>query len=219
MDLSKIKLFIFDLDGTLIEYEHDFLFAEAHRLIQEMVLNEYTIDHFKDEFMNDHCFTFIEETERRDFETLFWSKMRHELKPLPRLIDHTLETLEFLTSKNKKIGIATARSTPPHQLKEELIETGLTNYTSVIKTRHEENKEWRDKTLQIQEVCNAFNIHPHEACMVGDNPSDFHSAKRAGVKATVAVRTGLIKDNVLISAQPDFLIDSVSGLIKILSEQ
>jgi phosphoglycolate phosphatase-like HAD superfamily hydrolase len=60
-------------------------------------------------------------------------------------------------------------------------------------------------------------IPAEEIALVGDTPSDVHSARALGALA-VAVTTGFASREALVAAQPDHLLDDLSALPSILAE-
>jgi HAD superfamily hydrolase (TIGR01458 family) len=68
----------------------------------------------------------------------------------------------------------------------------------------------------FNEAVEDMGVNKNEVIMIGDDiESDIIGAKRCGIK-TVLVRTGKFKENDLKKTKPDFLIDSIAEISKIL---
>lgn len=74
----------------------------------------------------------------------------------------------------------------------------------------------RPKSEKLNPARAHFGAEPQETYMVGDARSDIQQGKQAGVR-TVAVTWGYQSRETLRAEQPDFLIDSPSELLTILS--
>lgn len=62
-----------------------------------------------------------------------------------------------------------------------------------------------------------LGVRPGEALMVGDHPMDVRSGKAHGMM-TAGVLTGNSSREDLASAEPDWILDDVTGLLRVLSE-
>lgn len=206
-------LAIFDLDGTLIEYEHEFLFNEAERILPNIGFAHVTRDEFVDHFENDNMFGFIhDEGERKKVEEHFWIHLHKGHRPSPNTIEGALETLDHLASRGIKLAIATARAQLETHLRDELQHTGLLRWVDIITSRDTHDDPWRDKRKQIFLACQHVSASPQESFMVGDSPSDIWSAHAISIGCPIAVRTGRINDEVLLVEKPYTILDHVGEL-------
>jgi phosphoglycolate phosphatase-like HAD superfamily hydrolase len=217
---KKIKLALFDLDGTLVEFHHEYLFSQAEKLIGELGHKPVHRTEIEDAFSDFEFFRFVEGMAPELFEEKFWRAFDWANFPNSNPIPGAIETLQTFKEQGIHLGLVTARFTPRDHLIEELAHTNLLEHISHIRTKeesgtfwkHDSDGHWTDKRRMILEVCEHFGISPEDTLMVGDIPSDINSAKEAGVKKTVAVTSGGIKEQVLRNSAPDHIFESVEGL-------
>lgn len=210
-------LAIFDLDGTLIDYEHDFLYTEVLRVIRTFGLNHITEETLAFHHHRDDMFGCIESADLRSaIEAAFVNQFREEVKPAARLLPGALETLDYLATRNVSLAIATARAQLPESIREDLQHTGLLKRIDCIASRSCRTMTWRDKSQQIRTACQHAAVPPDQSFMVGDNPSDSVSARAAGIGGIIAVRSGYVIDELLLQPDPHHLLDSVRDIPDIL---
>ena len=211
------ELVIFDLDGTLIEFHHDFLFDQTDRVLRQLGFDPVPRPLLSRYFSEFDYFQFVEAKERESFVERFWQLFDWDRLPQPMLLPGSLAAVAELTGRGIRTAIATARVTSESELRQTLGHTGLLEHVSCLATRASAEVHWTDKTGSIREVCHRLKISPRKALMVGDNPTDITSAKTAGVGYTVAVSTGGIREEVLAKAGPDAIIPDVRSLVDVLS--
>ena len=206
------ELVIFDLDGTLIEFPHDYLFEETHRILNELSRPLVHMSILKTCFSSFDYFQFIPEPERLGFMEYFWESFNHRNYPEPVPLPGSYELLESLADRGIKIAIATARTASQNELLEQLAYTGFAEYISMIAPRDKQDADWMNKQSQIRHICDSLNVIPEQSAMVGDIPPDITSAKHAGIGFSIAVRSGGIDDVILKAAEPDLLLDSIADI-------
>ena len=150
--------------------------------------------------------------QQEEFIERFWAAFDWDNFPKAKPLPDTLDLLEQLHLTGFSLAIATARLTPEEQLRKEIEHTGFLNFISHVATRRCPTIDWRDKRETIQSVCDAHNVSPKRAVMIGDIPADIESAKAVGIGLSVAVRSGGIKGEILAAASPDLILDSVFDL-------
>lgn len=212
-----MKLVIFDLDGTLVHFPHDYLISEAIRINVELghpVVDAGTVHAGFEAF---DFFRFVESTfDRAHYTERFWELFNWAHFPKPRPLPNTLRVLEAIRDQGIAMGIATARLTPITELSVELESTTISQYMAHIETRDRPETDWKDKTGQIARVCKALGVRPQDAVIVGDIPPDIESGKALGIGMTVAVASGGIRRDILEAASPDYLFDDISGLLELV---
>lgn len=211
------RLAIFDLDGTLIHYEHEFLFDEAERILPIVGLGHISKEEFIHQFEHDRLFSFLtDDEERRAMEEHFWKHLWIHERPDPRTIEGVVETLDALASQGIKLAIATARAQLEEHLRDELKHTGLFKWVDIITSRDTHEDPWRDKRKQILLACTHAKAEPKESYMVGDNPSDIWSARKVEIGCPIAVRTGRIRDEILLKENPHVILDHAGDVISLI---
>ncbi|MGN1457077.1 MAG: HAD family hydrolase [Acutalibacteraceae bacterium] len=186
--MSDIKAAIFDLDGTLIDsmyvwekVDHDFLTQRGIPVTQEYIDNvrcmffetaaKYTIETY-------HLSESVEQIVQ------IWLNMaRHEYEFNVKLKQGVYQYLEFLKSKNIKIGIAT--SSNPYLTEPVLEHNGISGFFDTIcyTSQVGKSKEFPDIYLYTAKKLGA---KPSECVVFEDIVEGISSAKTAGMK-TVAV--------------------------------
>lgn len=186
--MSDIKAAIFDLDGTLIDsmyvwekVDHDFLTERGIPVTQEYIDNvrcmffetaaKYTIE----------TYNLSESIEQ--IVQIWLNMARHEYEFNVKLKQGVFQYLEFLKSRNVKIGIAT--SSNPYLTKPVLEHNGISRFFDTIcyTSQVGKGKEFPDIYLYTAEKLGA---KPSECVVFEDIVEGIRSAETAGMK-TVAV--------------------------------
>lgn len=218
--LEEAELFMFDLDGTLVEFHHHFLFNEAERIIQllghppvpkaELETGFRLFDFFR--FVNQELVSLDE------FRESFWKHFRsHEIPP-PVLLDGVKETLSVLQAKGKKIALVTSRYEPAEKIRQKLAHCEILEFfdSVVSKTSHEHF--WADKCPQITKTLENLALPASKAVMIGDVPHDASSGRLSGVSVVISLLSGGLDRTVLEAENPDFLLDGVHQIPSIFIE-
>lgn len=216
--LNIPELVIFDLDGTLIDYQHEFLFQEALRVLPQLGYPNITRTDLEDWFCSNNFFGYVPLAEQRSFEALFWEKLDKTKEPMPCELTGVRDVLEYLNDRNILCAIATARACTPEELSLELHATGFMKFISMVATKSCDDRHWSEKAPQIQTICDTLGVHPLNAWMVGDNPCDVISARNAGLGAALAVKSGKIYQDILEQTKPDAILENVGNLKALLND-
>jgi len=211
-----LRLVIFDLDGTLIEFHHEYLFSQTERIIRKFGHPETERQVLEHHFSIFDYFGFVREDERDNFIEKFWTEFDWNSFPTPVPIEGVVDALVELNSKNIATSIATSRFATAKDIKKTLEPTNLLKYISHIVPRPGDHVHWTDKRAQLLEVCKLHQVDPSQAMMIGDIPPDIKCAKDVGIGLAVAVRSGGIKENLLQAENPDHIIESVKDILSVL---
>ena len=214
---SAHRLVLFDLDGTLIEFHHDYLFTQAEQILIEIGHPKIERTVLEDCFSSFDFFRFFELHRRDELTEQFWSRFDWANFPHAKPFERAHSTLQHLVDQGIEVAIVTSRFVPEPELRQKLAHTGLVDFMSMIKTRPGDHIHWTDKRASIREVCQALDVEPGEAMMVGDIPADIESALDVGIGTAVAVLSGGIKHEILAAARPHHIISDIGelcGLIK-----
>jgi phosphoglycolate phosphatase-like HAD superfamily hydrolase len=210
--MFRPELVIFDLDGTLIEFHHDYLYDETDRIILSLGYDPVPRSVLCSSFEAFDYFRFVLPGEREVFSERFWQMFDWGKFPQPKPLASSHQTLASLREKGVKVAVATARAMSVAEVRKILRDTGLLEHVSYVATRETEETHWMDKTGLISEVCRELEVLPAKSVMVGDNPTDIASASAVGVGLTVAVLSGGIRRDVLERSNPDFILPDVGAL-------
>ena len=215
---SGLELVIFDLDGTLVEFHHEYLFSETHRILQKMGRAAVPSERLRNSFAVFDYFSFVgAKSERDSFVEEFWSLFNWEGFPTVSPFPHAISTLEDLVTLGLRVAIVTARFMPREKLLHDLAPTGFPDVISHLITRPGDHIHWTDKRGTIREMCRALNVAPEHALMVGDVPTDITSAYDVGLSGGVAVLSGGINREILALAEPLAIIDDISQLLPLVN--
>ena len=214
--LKGPRVVIFDLDGTLVEFHRDYLFAETMKILDRLNHPPVEIELLQSSFAAFDYFRFVIDPDPDEFITRFWSHFDWDNFPSARPIEQARDVLSRLREAGIETAVATARLGTAEKVRGDLLASGLLDYISIIVSREDEAIHWTDKRLHIERICSFFGVGPEDTAMVGDIPADITSARAAGVGIVVAVESGGIDPEVLAAHRPDFLLPDISTLLAVL---
>jgi len=213
---SDLSLAVFDLDGTLVELEIEHFIDHAIEVTGRLGFPVPTRERIR-HLMRTHTIEELfpaEERERAIHE--YWHAYDARRIPAPRLIEGALATLEEMVARGFDLAIATARTVQADELREILRPTGITNHIEFLSTWWETG--WTEKREQLLRLCREHRIQPTRAMMVGDSIDDMRSAAVCGFGLRIGLLNGMHTNEVLLSVQPDYLIDSVTEVPTVLDK-
>ena len=210
------RLIIFDLDGTLIEFPHEFIFSQTERILPILEHPEIPRAELEDHFSDFDFFRFIRHPDREDFIRRFWLEFDWASHPKPIPFSWTATTLELIAGEKIGMAIATSRLDDENMIRADLEPSGWLHHFSCIRQRQGQHIAWTDKAEQIDFICRELGVAPADAILVGDVPSDIASAKSAGIGRTAAVLSGGIKRPVLEASGADFILSGINQLVRLL---
>lgn len=210
-----INTLLFDLDGTLINTNELIIQSFLHTL-EKYFPNKYTREDtyaFIGPSLHD---TFVKMDETKVEEMIeVYRKFNHEQHDaLVTEFEGVFETIEQLHKKGYKLGIVTTkvRSTVEMGLKL----TKLDQFFDCIITLDDVKKAKPDPE-PIYKALKLLDAKAEEAMMIGDNYHDILAGKNAGTK-TAGVAWALKGADYLKQFHPDYMLDTMSDLLKILGE-
>lgn len=212
---NKIKLVVFDLDGTLISSHKTIYKATIHalnllniknKLVEEKFYSRIGL-HFEDIF-NEFG---IKVPNFEDFIRVYRS-VYFDYIDLSKMYEGVENTIDDLKKLEIKIGLLTTKSQDQAEL--------ILRYFNIhhkfdyimgrrIGISHKPSPE------PLLYICNDMNIKPVNTIIVGDSELDVMCGKEANA-LTCAVTYGYRKKDELNKVYPDFIIDKISDIIKIV---
>ncbi len=210
------ELIIFDLDGTLIEFHHEYLFSQTREVLEKLNHPIVPLDILSKFFSTFDYFGFVDRGNRDPFINSFWENFNWNGFPPPKPLVGVLDTLKTFHKEGVKLAITTSRFMPLDVLEKELEPTGIIEVMHYVTARSGDHIHWTDKTGLITEACSALGVSPKETMMVGDIPTDIKSAKDVGVKTSIAVTSGGIHHEILAKEEPTAILPDVSHLLDFL---
>jgi HAD superfamily hydrolase (TIGR01509 family) len=140
----------------------------------------------------------------------FYAIVQDKTKPIPQ----ATEALEVL-SRKAKLALITMRSVPKETLRGELRRFNMDQYFSHVVTALDTHKPKPSPEALIKAV-RAIDVQMCDCVIVGDSVIDVQAGKAAGIK-TVAVLSGLYSHQELSKVNPNFIINDISELPKLVN--
>ncbi len=213
---SDLSLAVFDLDGTLVELEIEHFIDHALEVTGKLgfpVPSRERIRHL----MRTHTIEELFPAEEREHAIhQYWHAYDARQIPAPRLIEGALATLEEMVARGFDLAIATARTMQADALREILRPTGITNHIEFLSTWWETG--WTEKREQLVGLCREHRVDPACAIMVGDSIDDMRSASACGFGLRIGLLNGMHTREVLMSAEPHYLVESVTEVPSVLDK-
>lgn len=201
------KAFIFDWSGTLSDNFHCFcqvcnlIFQELGKkpISEEEIRLNITSPPMK--FWSKYFPNLLKEKQCELYERYI-----HQVDE-PKLYKNVDAIIEFLNTKGYKIFIIS--SDPISKLIPEIKKSGLwLLFQKVIGESHEKGEA-------ITSLINEFNLDKNSTYYVGDTSGDVEAGKIANVK-TIGISWGFQNKKLLSKSNPDFLINNITDIKKIV---
>ncbi|MCK9212616.1 MAG: HAD family hydrolase [Ignavibacteriaceae bacterium] len=210
--MKNIKLFVFDLDGTLTEssetiyqttiktFEH---FGQTVHLPKEE-LDKRIGEHFQTIF--DAMQIHVDDVEEfiNVYKTIYFDFIN-----TTKLYPEVEDVISTLKKNGKKIALLTTKS--QDQAQNILHHFKLDKYFNEIMGRRN-GVEVKPSPEPLLHICNSLSVLPAQTMMIGDSELDVQCGKNAGAK-TCAATYGYRPKEILIKENPDYIIKKISDLI------
>jgi pyrophosphatase PpaX len=208
----RYKTGLFDMDGTLIESSQAIVHSirEAARITGLRIPGDNEIKgiiHLPSYL----SFTVLfPDKELEDFDSVFIHLMRSKFKNMIKELPKAKMTLELLREKGIKIGIVTTKDKVSA---EETIRDF--HFPCDVLLTFEDTERTRPDPEPLLKAIKLLNSTPAQTFYCGDTPQDIIQGRRAGVK-TIGLTTGLYSKEELEKGNPDFIFDTIEGVLTIL---
>ncbi len=205
--MVKIKNIIFDWSGTLSD-DLTPVHAASSNVFKRLGVRTLTLEEYKREFVLPYMefYKRFTNASKEKIDELFLEEIYHveEPKPFPK-VKQLLESL-----KKKKVKMVVLSAHFSKKLEKELKDYGFQGFF------HEVNGSVHDKVETIKGIMERHNFKPAETAYVGDMEHDIEAGKKIGA-VTIAVSWGYTSRERLAKKKPDFLVDKVHEINKLVT--
>jgi pyrophosphatase PpaX len=208
-----INTLLFDLDGTLIDTNELIISSFLH------TLEIYYPNQYKREdvlpFIGPPLYdTFVKmDPDRVEEMIATYRKYNHEKHDeLVTEFDGVYDTVKILHEKGFKLGIVTTKMRKTVDMGLKL--TKLDQFFDLI-VALDDVKNAKPDPEPVLLALKKLDAKPEEAIMIGDNYHDILAGKNAGTK-TAGVAWSIKGKEFLASFQPDYMLEHMSDLLKIV---
>lgn len=212
--MNKFTHLCFDLDGTLVDSSQTIFRATVYTLDKlginsdidekkfEAMIGKHFVDIFSELGVNVPDFElFIRIYKENYFEQMIYSTLYPEVE----------ETLEKIKESGNTVSLLT---TKVQDQADRIIDYfNLRKYFDLVMGRRDGMK-YKPSPDPLLFICNELKIGLNNTLMVGDTELDIQCGKTAGAK-TCAVLYGYRTEEMLKIHKPDYLINSISGILSL----
>ena len=217
---NKVKLAIFDLDGTLIN-AYPAVYRSINYTMKQISLSPLDHETIKKTvgWGDRHLLrSFVGDERIEEFLAIYRRHHKDSLKSGSKLLPGAKRLLTFLKKHKYKIAVASNRPTKFSRIVMKHLK--IDSYFDYVLCG---DKAKRPKPFPdiLKQILAKFHLKPKEALYVGDMTIDIQTGKGAKVK-TIAVATGSSSKRELAGMNPDYIIDNVfevAGILKSLNGQ
>ncbi len=155
--------------------------------------------------------TFGVHTTKEEIEKIFDKAsimLYKEIHKYTKPIDEAIDFIKDLREKGVKIGIVTSDSVVSTEL---AIRYFRWDNLFDISIGRESSEHTKESGIPTKLALEALNANPKTTIMIGDAPTDFISAKNAGIDKTILVATGQVSFEELSKTSP-YVLKSLKDL-------
>lgn len=214
--MKNFELVIFDLDGTLVDSLKDITNAV------NFTLRKFSVEAKKPQEVRRFIGSGVENLLKKALGNkagqylkvsiaVFEEFYRYHHSDTSKLYPYVKEILKYL--KNKRKIVITNRNYEFAKLS--LLKLGIFDYFADIIGGDDSNC-MKPSACPINKGLNKLNMGKDKTVIVGDMSVDVLAGKNAGV-ATCAVTYGIGKRQDILKAKPDYIIDNILDLKKIIA--
>jgi len=203
----NIKFIIFDWSGV-ISNDLEATFQTYNLLFKLYGFPEMSLSHFQENFelpYSRFCSKYLKGIQLEELQNKF-RELFNEIDSTPKPIPGVAPVLKNLQNQNIKMAVL---SSHPYVTRETQEFFPGENFFSHI------FEDIPNKQEVIHFVLQETGFSPTETLYIGDMVHDIETGKHAGVK-TGAILTGYQSHSILSKANPDFILEDLSGISTLL---
>jgi pyrophosphatase PpaX len=213
-DSCLIKAIVVDMDGTITNFNLDFL-NTRRRVLNELgrmklrtpdMTDQLSLYFILDKLKNQTDPSTFRELRKRIYGMI--EEMELKAATEVTLYPGAVDTLQKLRGCSIKVGLVTNNGRKGTELT--LSRHRLNSLFDTVVTR-DDCDNMKPAPEPVEKVLAALKVAPDEAILIGDGVMDIRSARAAGVRS-VAVATGPFKSGLLLKAEPDYVVGSINDL-------
>ena len=219
MNNNRIKLVIFDLDGTLIDSTSEIAFV-VNSALKKNRYQERSKEFYIKNIGGGIADLIQKSLPETDLSINDFNKILLEVKTLystylnkkSKVFDGIYEILDFLKKENIHIAIVTNKL---HQLAIRCVENYFNNY-DIITIGAEDKFDRKPSPNASLEIINLYRVEPEASIFIGDSHIDIETAKNANIRSGgVLWGNGDTKE----LKEADFLFSDSKELLNYLSAE
>jgi HAD superfamily hydrolase (TIGR01509 family) len=213
-DSCLIKAIVVDMDGTITNFNLDFL-NTRRRVLKELdrmklrtpdMTDQLSLYFILHKLKNQTDPSTFRELRKRIYGMI--EEMELKAATEVTLYPGAVDTLRKLRGCSIKVGLVTNNGRKGTELT--LSRHRLNSLFDTVVTR-DDCEDMKPAAEPVEKVLAALKVAPDEAILIGDGVMDIRSARAAGVRS-VAVATGPFKSGLLLKAEPDYVVGSINDL-------
>jgi len=211
----RIKLVIFDLDGTLID-AYDAIVESFNYTMRKIGIRQRSYQTIKRAVgWGDRGLLcpFVPEDKLGMALKIYQTHHKNSLSKYTRFLPGAKEVLRYL--KNRGYQLAVASNRPKDFTQIVIRKLKLKHFFDYVLCGNELKRAKPHPDILLK-IIRKLAIKKKEALYVGDMTIDVNTGKNAGIR-TIAVTTGSSSRRELAKLKPFILLKNVSGLVKMLS--
>jgi pyrophosphatase PpaX len=200
----KIKVILFDLDGTLRDTREVIYPAIEYTLIKHVGKSPSRNDMKKQIHHHSEIHKEFAPSIPHELFEISYKEHAEKLRSNTKLYEGVIDLLESLKEKGYKLGIVSSAYTASGYLQSI---NAFQYFDTIIGGL--ETKEHKPHPEPINLALKKLEVEPSEAIFVGDLPADIEASISAGLHATIGITHGFGMREDLIDAGCDIIVDSL----------
>ncbi len=214
--LTRLKAVLFDFDGTLADTIPHILASFRHAsgdvlgqvLSDDVLLRDVGIPLAHQMLVLSHGDPDVADRLLASYRT--FNHATHD--EMVRLFPAAIEVLTTVRDHGLRMGVVTSKGTPMAMRGIGLF--GIAHFFGAIVTADDVPIHKPDP-YPVRHAAELLGIDPRECAYVGDSPHDVEAARGAGAVA-IAATWGVSGRDTLVAAGPDYILDDLYALPKLL---